>query len=152
MEIERKFLVKDLPEHLDTYPVLTLEQGYLCTDPVLRIRKQDEKYELTYKSKGLLSREEITIPLTKESYEHLLTKIDGNLIRKKRYLIPFSNLTIELDIFEKPFEDYKTAEVEFSTEKDAYSFCPPSWFGEDVTFDPKYKNNYMSTLPLSDKA
>ena len=37
MEIERKFLLKELPENLDSYPVRHLEQGYLCTAPVVRI-------------------------------------------------------------------------------------------------------------------
>ena len=59
MEIERKFLIKkeQLPENLSQYPCLHIEQGYLCTDPVVRIRRQDDEYYLTYKSKGLLSRE-----------------------------------------------------------------------------------------------
>ena len=83
MEIERKYLVSELPETLNNYPYRTIEQGYLNTDPVIRIRRDDEKYELTYKSKGLMTREEYNLPLTKEAYEHLLSKIDGRLIKKK---------------------------------------------------------------------
>ena len=49
MEIERKFLIRQLPEHLEQYPCLQIEQGYLCTNPVVRIRKQDDSYFLTYK-------------------------------------------------------------------------------------------------------
>ena len=52
MEIERKFLLKELPKNLDSYPVRQLEQGYLCTAPVVRIRKDNDKYELTYKGPG----------------------------------------------------------------------------------------------------
>lgn len=50
MEIERKFTVKALPENLDSYPFHLIEQAYLNTDPVLRIRRQDDEYYLTYKS------------------------------------------------------------------------------------------------------
>ena len=71
MEIERKYLISSLPEHLEQYPHRQLEQGYLSTSPVVRVRKDDDKYELTYKSKGLMVREEHNLPLTKESYEHL---------------------------------------------------------------------------------
>ena len=71
MEIERKFLVKELPQNLEIFPVRLLEQGYLCTSPVVRIRRDNENYELTYKGKGLMVREEHNLPLTKESYEHL---------------------------------------------------------------------------------
>ena len=42
MEIERKFTVKALPENLDSYPFHLIEQAYLNTDPVLRIRRQDD--------------------------------------------------------------------------------------------------------------
>ena len=60
MEIERKFLIKkeQLPKDLANCSFHKIEQGYLCTDPVVRIRRQDDEYYLTYKSKGLLSREE----------------------------------------------------------------------------------------------
>lgn len=39
MEIERKYLVAKLPDQLETYPCLLLEQGYLNTNPVVRIRR-----------------------------------------------------------------------------------------------------------------
>ena len=48
----------------------------------------NDEYYLTYKGKGLLAREEYNLPLTKESYEHLIKKADGNIITKKRYEIP----------------------------------------------------------------
>ena len=108
MEIERKFLIskENLPADLDAYPHHKLEQGYLSTAPVVRIRKEDDNYYLTYKSKGLMTREEYNLPLTKESYEHMRPKADGILISKTRYLIPEKDgLTIELDIFDSPYED-----------------------------------------------
>ena len=74
MEIERKFLIEKLPEDLDAYPFQTLEQAYLCTEPVVRIRRSDDTYTLTYKSKGMMSREEYNLPLTEESYADLYTR------------------------------------------------------------------------------
>lgn len=125
MEIERKFLIKSLPDNLDSYPFHQIEQGYLCTDPVVRIRRQDEDYYLTYKSRGLLVREEYNLPLTKEAYTHLLPKVDGILISKKRYLIPLtSRLTVELDIFGGELSPLIFAEVEFATEDEAKTFTP----------------------------
>ena len=101
MEIERKYLIKSLPAHLESFPFHQIEQGYLCTEPVVRIRRQDETYYLTYKSKGLMVREEYNLPLTREAWLHLRPKADGILIAKKRYLIPLPpRYTIELDIFE----------------------------------------------------
>lgn len=145
MEIERKFLIHTLPEDLNSYPSSTLEQAYLCTEPVVRVRRSDDTYTLTYKSKGLMSREEYNLPLTRDSYEHLKAKADGNVIRKRRYRIPLkSGLTIELDLFDAPFEGLRLAEVEFSSEEEALAFVPPPWFGEDVTWSSKYHNSTLS--------
>ena len=147
MEIERKYLVHRLPEHLKDYPCRTITQGYLNTSPVIRIRRDNDKYELTYKSKGLMAREEYNLPLTREAYEHLLTKIDGYMIRKKRYMIPLKcGLTAELDVFEEQLAPLLLVEVEFQSEEDALSFVPPSWFGEDVTFSGEYHNSRLAGM------
>lgn len=144
MEIERKYLVKTLPENLESYSCRFLEQGYLSTEPVVRVRQDNDKYELTYKSKGLMVREEYNLPLTKESYEHLKAKADGRIITKKRYMIPLNQYTIELDVFEGELAPLILAEVEFPTEEDANAFVAPEWFGEDVTFSTKYHNSTLS--------
>ena len=145
-EIERKYLVKQVPENLASYPFHEIEQGYLCTEPVVRIRRQDEDYYLTYKSKGLMIREEYNLPLTKDAYFHRREKIDGRLISKRRYLIPLDPYTIELDVFRSPKDDLILAEVEFPSEEEALHFTPPAWFGEDVTNSSLYHNSHLSTL------
>lgn len=145
MEIERKYLIHRLPEHIESYPCRIISQGYLNTSPVIRIRQDNDRYELTYKSEGLMARQEYNLPLTREAYEHLLTKIDGRLIRKKRYMIPLeNNLTAELDVFKDELAPLILVEVEFNSEEEARSFTPPSWFGEDVTFSGKYHNSSLS--------
>ena len=145
MEIERKFLVKKLPESLGQYKKREIEQAYLCNDPVVRVRRDNDEYYLTYKSKGFIAREEYNLPLTKEAYEHLLAKADGLIIAKSRYEIPDGNgLTIELDIFERDYEGLVIAEVEFDSLEQADSYTPPSWFGADVSKDGRYHNNKMS--------
>ena len=73
------------------------------------------------------------------------------MIRKKRYLLPLpkgypSQLVIELDVFEAPFQGLVLAEVEFSSEEQALAFTPPAWFGQDVTFSKKYHNSRLSCL------
>lgn len=164
MEIERKFLIKELPANLESYPHRLIEQGYLCTSPVVRIRRQDDEYILTYKGAGKMVREEYNLPLTAEAYAHLLEKVDGYRITKTRYLIPlgkeghvasdeftdlpvhsdpYASLTVELDIFTNPGH-LIMAEVEFASEEQALSFAPPAWFGEDVTMDKRFHNSYMS--------
>ena len=156
MEIERKYTIKRLPDNLNGYSCREIEQAYLCTSPVVRVRRSDNEYYLTYKGSGLMAREEYNLALDKDSYEHLRAKADGNIIAKKRYIIPIENprfdssyvpfenpeLKIELDIFEPPFAPLIIAEVEFSDTANA--FIPPEWFDEDVTFDTRYHNSVMS--------
>ena len=148
MEIERKYLIKNLdqlPFHLNDYPHHEIEQAYLNTEPVIRIRRQDQDYYLTYKSKGLMAREEYNLPLNAESYMHLLEKADGNILTKTRYEIPLGDhLTIELDIFHGKFDGLILAEVEFPTLEEAENFTPPEYFNEDVTFSTEYHNSTLS--------
>ena len=109
---------------------------------------------------------EYNMPLDKTSYEHLVEKADGNVIRKKRYLIPLNSngfddeflennkevkdalatnkIKIELDVFGPPFEGRLLAEVEFPSEEAAAAYHPAEWFDEDVTGDLKYSNAHMS--------
>lgn len=145
MEIERKYLVKKLPPDYPHYPMHQIEQAYLCTEPVIRIRKQDEEYWLTYKSAGLLSREEYNLALTKEAFVHLLPKADGLVLNKKRYQVMLDDgLTAELDVFTDDYEGLILVEVEFLSEEQALDFIPPDWFGEEVTFLSKFSNSQLS--------
>ena len=159
MEIERKFTIKQLPEDLDKYPCRRIEQGYLCHVPVIRIRREDDEYYLTYKGSGMMAREEHNLPLNREAYYHLREKVDGKLISKHRYLIPLLNpkaleghpkppkdysLTIELDVFDPPFAPLVIAEVEFGSKEAAESFLPPDWFDKDVTYCREYHNSNMA--------
>ena len=161
MEIERKFLLKKLPDNLDQYPHHQIEQAYLSVNPVIRVRKEDDDYYLTYKGKGMMTREEYNLTLTEEAYYHLRAKADGHIISKKRYLIPLENpgfregfpappadyaLTIELDIFDEPFSPLTIAEVEFGSKEAAEAFVPPDWFCEDVTYSREYHNSYMAMM------
>lgn len=148
MEIERKYLIEDLtalPFRPEDYPSREIEQGYLCTDPVVRVRRDGSLYFLTYKSKGLMAREEYNLPLTRDSYLHLREKTDGRLITKLRYVIPLDGgLSLELDIFRGDLAPLILAEIEFPDEESAENYQAPSWLGRDVTFTAEYHNSTLS--------
>ena len=148
MEIEKKFVPNEIPKDLAQFKHHKIEQAYLNTAPVVRVRKQDNKYYLTYKGGGMMAREEYNLPLNAESYQHLREKADGNIITKTRYLIPINdgNLTAELDIFEGKFSGMLLVEVEFDSVEQADAFQKPDWFGEEVTHDKMYHNSYLSKL------
>lgn len=113
MEIEKKYLIRQLPE-LSGYKKHEIEQGYLCRNPVLRIRKKDDEYIFTYKSKlkgrsaAVAINDEVERPLTKKAYELLREKTEGYLIRKTRYLIPLSaEYAFGTDESDKPLADWE---------------------------------------------
>lgn len=131
MEIEKKFKIKSLPENLEKYECIHIEQGYLCKGPIVRIRKANATYVLTYKSKtdldevqfGTKISNEVELPLDRESYEHLREKVDGSLVIKDRYKIPLEEGRVaELDIFHGYLEGLQFAEVEFSSISQAERF------------------------------
>ena len=174
LEIERKFTVTELPQDLDNYPFHIIEQGYLNVRPAIRVRREDDIYYMTYKGDNTLAKAreigkiEYNMPLDKASYDHMVEKADGNMIRKKRYLIPLNedgfsteylsdhpdihkkikekDIKIELDVFEAPFDGTIIAEVEFPDEESAAVYKPASWFAEDVTGQKEYSNAYMSAM------
>ena len=146
MEIERKFLIYRLPEQLEQYPCQRICQAYICTDPVIRVRQKDKDYILTIKGRGMMSREEVEMPLPGKSFESLYAKKEGIAISKTRYRIPEKHgYTIELDIFDDPYKGLLIAEVEFPNEKEALAFEPPAWFGREVTTDPRFFNAALSS-------
>ena len=151
VEIERKWLVTDEslgrehPLRKDDLDYTDMEQGYLCRNPVVRIRKSKYKegrteYILCYKGKGLLEREEYNLPLSKEAYLTLRGKIEGRLIEKRRYFVPYSKYLIEWDIFKNALQGLMYAEVEVSSREEALAFYPPSWFGRELTEEAGHSN------------
>lgn len=147
MEIERKFVPERLPEGLENFSRVHMVQGYLNTAPVVRIRKENDSFFLTYKGGGLMVREEYNLPLTAKAFAHLLPKCDGRIIEKTRYRFPVEghpDLTAELDLFSGDLEGLVILEVEFPSVEAAVSFEPPAWFGQEVTNDPAYHNSVIS--------
>lgn len=153
MEIEKKYLVKEIPSLEGITPKI-IRQGYLNTksEPVLRIRNIDNDYFLTYKftkkedkNKDVNVCTEYELPITKKAFNHLQTKIDGIMIEKQRYNINIGKYTAELDVFTGKLEGLIIVETEFPSLEEANNFIKPDWFGDDVTNDKKYRNSYLAT-------
>ena len=145
MEIERKFLTKEIPFDITKYPYKQISQAYISFSPTIRIRKSNEDYILTVKGKGHLAREEFELPLSKEDYDRLFLKTEGTPVIKKRYLVPVAgDLTAEVDIYVGELEGLLTTEVEFPSLEEAEAFVSPEWFGKDVSEEKAYKNTSLS--------
>ena len=146
-EIERKFLVRKLPDDLATHPSAQISQGYLVsTDDGLqvRLRKSDKNYSLTYKRGIGNVREEREVELAAEQFFALWPATEGKRLLKTRYEIPFGDRVVEIDVY-GGHEGLVVAEVEFDAEEAAKDFQPPDWLGDDVTGDPRYSNQLLAS-------
>lgn len=147
-EIERKFLVRQMPADLKRYPSAEISQGYLVSrdDGVqVRLRKSDERHSLTYK-RGLGNvREEREVELTAEQFAVLWPATEGKRLVKTRYQIPFGEFIVEIDVYHEKHEGLVVAEVEFDEEDAAKDFQQPDWLGDDVTGDPRYSNQLLAS-------
>lgn len=139
MEIEKKYLIEKLPDNFTYNRKSKIYQTYLndITDSFeVRLRHYDheDRYYLDLKSNGVYIRDKKGIKISKEQYDIL--NIEKQLVKMRYYTDEFL-----IDIFEGL--NLIIAEVE--NEK-LDNFIKPSWFGEEVTFNEKYKNRYLFDL------
>jgi adenylate cyclase len=142
-EIERKFLLKRLPEELNRSRRYVIAQGYLATEPAgrqVRLRKKGKTASLTFKVGRGATREEREIKLSPKQFAALWPATAGRRLRKLRYEIPWRNLLIEIDIYRGRHSGLVVAEVEFPDHAMCRRFKPPSWFGREVTGEKRYSN------------
>ena len=148
MEIERKFLVPELPADLARHPSHEIDQGYLALTPEgveVRVRRKDGKRFLTVKHGPGLSRVEVEVPLEEKDFDALWPLTEGKRLRKTRYNILWHNgRTIELDVYAGKLKGLWVAEVEFDDEASARAFEPPEFFGREITGDAAYRNEKLA--------
>jgi adenylate cyclase len=146
VEVERKFLVTDLPA-IDAAAGDEIDQGYLATgtDGEVRLRRKAGRHLLTAKRGSGLAREEAEIEIDEQRFEELWPLTAGRRLRKRRHALPNDDLTIEIDVYAGDLDGLVVAEIEFSSEEDARAFDPPDWLGEEVTWDRRYLNETLAT-------
>jgi adenylate cyclase len=154
IEVERKFLVANLPELTDLTGEETL-QGYISTASdcaEVRIRQKGNQFFQTIKSEGGLTRSEIEVEISNAQFDLLWTATEGRRLKKTRYDIPCEGLTIELDVYGGDLAGLLVAEVEFLSEDESARFNPPSWFGQEVTNDRAFRNKQLAEKGMPAKA
>jgi adenylate cyclase len=148
VEIERKFLVRELPPGLERSRSTLIEQGYLAIaddGTEVRIRRRDGAAVLTVKGGSGRTRAEEEIEIDAERFARLWPLTEGRRVEKTRHLIPAgAGLTIELDVYSGGLTGLMVAEVEFGSEGAADAFEPPEWFGSEVTDDARFKNQKLA--------
>ena len=147
-EIERKFMVVGEFRHL-AHNSYHIAQGYIASGRrTVRVRIADDRAWLTIKGPskdGGLSRFEWEKDITLREALELMQLAEGSVIEKYRHIVEFEGHTFEVDEFYGDNEGLVLAEVELSSEDEAYE--KPEWLGEEVTGDIRYYNSMLMKNP-----
>ena len=155
-EIERKWILNEIPSNFDILLEADVEQLYISMEPEVRIRKRIEKGKnpicfMDVKGMGDLSRKEISTIISEEEFEEIKNIIAKPPITKKYYKLNIGEKKyLEVSVVDQGTEnEFIYAELEFDSEKEAKEFVPPVKVTKEVTFDPKYKmKNYWKRTRL----
>jgi len=145
IEIERKYLLRALPERAAAAESVDVEQGWLPGERLLeRLRRTSgtdgDRFSRAVKLGRGLSRIEVEEETSPELFAALWPLTESRRVRKRRYFVPEGSLTWEVDDFQD--RDLVLAEVELpSTDTEV---PVPDWLAavldREVTGDPAYVN------------
>lgn len=151
VEIERKFVLRDVPEFPAYDRKVLVQQGYLATDPgELRIRRIGDAAFIASKGDGAIRRDEWERPLPRDTFDRLWQKTSGAQVTKTRYFIPYGKYMLELDVYQGAHRGLVTLECEFASESEAAAFGLPYWAADamEVTDDLQFKNKNLAIRGL----
>jgi CYTH domain-containing protein len=151
-EIERRFLIDAPPPDLP--PGTPVRQGYVALDGEVSVRVRDAGGGRMLTVKGGTGRERVEVEheIAEDEFEALWALGEGRRVVKRRSVIPYGDVRIEVDVFEDALEGLVIAEVEFPSSAAADAFEPPEWFGEEVTGRPEWGNPSLATRGRPDAA
>jgi CYTH domain-containing protein len=149
-EIERKYLLRGLPDRVAGAPVLEIDQGYLpgkrINERIRRTRSDaGVRFYRTLKAGSGLVRLEIEEETTEAFFMAVWPLTRGARVAKRRYLVPDADVTWEIDEFVDR-SGLWLAEVEL---RDAEQVAPvPAWLAafvvREVTTDRAFTNHALA--------
>ena len=144
MEIERKWLIGRFPAGLPLLREASVRQGYISVRPAVRIRESvsrtGSRWELCFKGKGTLAREEVETDISRELFDRLTAFTGTDLVTKEYrvYALPGGEeLEVSLVDAGQPTAFFY-AYVEFPTVEASRDFVPPDFLGEEKTESPDF--------------
>ena len=148
-EIERKFLVKTMPD-LTGLKVEDQERYFLeLGDVEKRITRIDDKYIYEEKEAGNgASAKKITGIITKDEFGRL-KELSIKSLNRKSYVLS-KNPEISIKIYEGEYEGLIRAEFEFNSEIEARNFVPPEWIGREITDTKLGRDGKLVNLSRND--
>ncbi len=144
--IERRFLVKTLPNLHGNVPVL-YEKYFIQGGDVIEEAVQKRSDILEYEKRICLSRHECNIErslLDPQEFDTLKKSASPPLVFKK-YLYAFDPL-VSINIFKENHDGFVRVDVKFDTLNEALNFEIPKWMGKDITQSPLGIDKHLAHL------
>ncbi len=148
IEIERKFIVKKMPELVES--TIDIKQYYLMKD-----KSMVQRLRLFDNSKSIISFKQNTKNISRYEFEYEIPFEDANkiieimphmlCIKKKRHIYYENNIMWEIDEFYDSNLDLIIAEVELDSEDQSIDI--PKWITKEVTYEKKYYNFNLALNP-----
>jgi len=155
MEIERKFLLRQVPKGFYYSRTEHILQGYFVkNEHAVRVRNvNNESFFVTEKFGEGIMREEYEKAIGKEEYAELMKNVGERVVQKSRTYVALENgLMAEVDVYHGKNKGLSTVEVEFESLEQANAFVPPSWFGREITHDENFKNQNLSLVGMENNS
>jgi CYTH domain-containing protein len=150
VEIERKYLLRELPRFPRVTTVLEIDQGYLPGDNLVeRLRREesregDVRYYRTVKIGSGIERHELEDETDQRTFDHLWLLTQGRRLRKRRYLVPNGDDVWEID----EFLDRPLVLAELELEHASERIEIPDWLNavlvREVTEEKQYTNRSLA--------
>lgn len=150
VEIERRFLLANDGWRALAGAPKTLRQGYLSVEKerTIRVRIVGQQAWLTLKGYiSDISRSEFEYEIPLAHAQTMMATMCPFKLEKHRYEIAYGGFTFEIDEYFGDNAPLIVAEIELPSEH--AEFAKPDWLGEEITFDGKFTNAYLSKHPFS---
>jgi CYTH domain-containing protein len=150
IEIERKYLLRDLPEFPRAAAILDIDQGYLPgVKLVERLRREQShegvvRYYRTVKLGSGVERIELEEEADEPVFQHLWLLTEGRRLRKRRYVVANGDDMWEID----EFLDRPLVLAELELEQADAKVKIPDWLKpvlvREVTEEKEYTNHSLA--------
>ncbi|MBU6390229.1 hypothetical protein KGQ31_01630 [Patescibacteria group bacterium] len=158
VELERSFLVKKFPEGFRNLPRKEIIDTYIPAEdrhPVVRIRKNGDKFEITKKQPiaeaDSSEQTEHTIKLSKEEFG-ALSPVKGKRSRRVRYLKDYGEAKMELDVFQDDLAGLVIADFEFKDKATKDNFKMPDFCLVEITEEELFADGMLAGAGYGDSA
>lgn len=154
IELEKTFLAIHVPDlsSCDSKEIVDVYIPKNSVHPILRIRKNGDRYEITKKQPidgDVSEQSEETIKLTKEEFEALCS-VDGKQVHKIRYYYPYKGKTLEIDVFQDALLGLVLVDAEFDSVEEKATFETPEFCIADVTHEEAIAGGMLCGKTLAD--